>query len=815
MKEKDYEYILLPQSGELRAQIKEMDPKQLQKHIDVLTDINYHTESTYLEVILCGALTEEIEIAMLEIAKQQELDGCMEPNNINRRRNIDKIVKQRNMANLLKEHVNVILNNDTKSVAIYFYGVLIESNINYNINVLDEPIFTGSITLTFEEKFFEFDQTKLYQLINDIFCMEKHKELTIPYLIKCDIAYHKGLSIIPDALYDHIRSMAFKQLPTNEYFNAILFEDETLSSTSKKRKHRVRMQSLDKTQHNDVATFIKDIMRWVKRFEAEALRFFLSRKYDGASVTVLFENGTLTELTSRGDGMMGEILDHLIPGIIPSKVFNMDIINKYKSIEFRCEAIISKHNFNTFLKENQSNPRNAVSGILCRDKVTPELALIDFIPLDIIHAVSLSSTENFEHSRIYKDKFELLCTLGKYSKYLASTSEYDTPESCAQKLSDIMLNSAQREAYPFELDGMVLEHMTSSNNYIGKYPTTAHALKFPFTSVHTTIVNFEYRPGKSGAVTPVAVLAPVEIMGSVITYTSLSNMSNVAEKFGELRIGDVVEISKRGDIIPYMEKVVTPNPNGVLCEMPKTISIDGLDIPVTQKNRLYFIEVELSKRILSYIEAHEIQNIGEATIKKVIAVHGIKSVAEFLQLKKINIYDKESSKVNIHIEKSIKEMQNTSWEKFLLGMNIDFLGNTNTPKYMNSFSKLPQTISELIDGNPFPQNQLTYIQIKESMESARESMEEIFKVVNFSTVVIEQVVATKGKVCITGTLRIPRTEIEKILIKNGYGIASSVSKNLEFLLCGDKAGSKEDKAMQLGIEIINEDQFFAKFGGNI
>lgn len=587
-------------------------------------------------------------------------------------------------------------------------------------------------------------------------------------------------------------------------------------------QHQFRMYSLDNSYDFD------DLEDWEKRIIKtidEPVEFVAELKYDGASISIRYENGKLVQAVTRGDGFQGDEITGNVRTIsdIPLKLRGDFPENFF----MRGEIYLNRKNFDKINKQREEdgldpfmNPRNTASGSLKMQdsaevrKRGLSSVLYQFISGEIPAETHWELLEKAKGWGFKTSQQARLCTTMK------EVQEFIT-------YWDI-----ERHHLPFEIDGIVLKVNSLKQQrqlgYTAKSPRWAMAYKFKAEKVETELLSVAYQVGRTGAITPVANLKPVLLAGTIVKRASLHN-EDIIKKLG-LHEHDFVYVEKGGEIIP---KIVGIN-NEKRAEDSKEIEYIrncpecGTELVKIEDQAIHFCPNELHcppqvvGRMIHYVsrKALNIENLGSETIEQLYRERLIENPADFYALTKEQILPLErmAEKSAQNIISGIEKSKEVPFEKVLYGIGIKHVGETVAKKLVKNFS----TIDELKNATVEELCQVEDIgtKIAVSLYDFLHNSENILMLERLKSygVQLEKGESTNevlsnvldGKTFLfTGKLSLfTRESAEEMVEKHGGKNISAVSKNLNYLVVGEKAGSKLKKAQSIGtIEILDEQQF--------
>ena len=593
-----------------------------------------------------------------------------------------------------------------------------------------------------------------------------------------------------------------------------------------KINHKSQMFSLANAfNENDISEFVKRSKKFLNFNNSQNFEYLCEPKIDGLSLNLFYKEGKLISAGTRGDGFVGE---NVTDNILNIKNIPKNLQNKHPEfIEIRGEVFITKNDFKTINKnldeKNQfANPRNAAAGSLRQ----LDVSISHRRPLNFIaHGIGICSEK-------YK-------TINEFYNNLQNWGIKPNPliKNCYSEKDIIKFFNyidSKRSTIEYDIDGLVIKindtNIQNRLGYVGKNPRWAIALKFSAEKANTKIESINLQVGRTGAITPVAKLTPVNIGGVVISNASLHNFDEMNKK--NINVSDIVEVKRAGDVIPYVTKLIKKNSksnNKIL--YPKTCPVCG---GIAKK--------ELDEAVLRCTNKFECysQKIGQIIhfiSKKSLNIDGFgeKQAKQFFDLKIINTIDDiftiENYKDKImslegwgelsfnNLVNSINRAKNITLEKFIYSLGIRFVGEINSEILANEFGNIEKLISSI-------QNNKQLDNIDGIGPKAIESIKDFFSNRNNLKIIkkLNKILSIKFKkklvkdnyfsnkhIVFTGTLlSLSRDEAKYLAKSNGAKILSSVSKKTDFLIIGSKAGSKVEKAKSLGVKVLNEKDFLEK-----
>ena len=545
-------------------------------------------------------------------------------------------------------------------------------------------------------------------------------------------------------------------------------------------------------------------------------------KIDGLSVSLHYEHGKLKFAATRGDGVVGEDITHNVKTI---KTVPLDL-GKDIDIEVRGEIYMNKATLEKLNREREAkgevklqNVRNAAAGSI--RQLDPKVAAKRHLDTWIYHLpnpLDYGITTHFEALNYMK---ELGFKVNPASKLVGDINGI---------LAYIIEYTEKRNTLPYEIDGIVIKvndiRMQQELGSTVKYPRWATAYKFPAEEVLTKLVDIKFTVGRTGQITPNAVLEPVLVMGSTIRRATLHNEDYCRGL--DLRIGDVVSIKKAGDVIPEVveakpeRRVGTERP----FEMISTCPICGSSL-VKKGNVDYFCVNDNcpKKNIESLIHfasrnAMNIDGLGDEIIEDFYNEGFIRSIPDFYHLKDhrediIELEGYGNKKVS-NLLLAIEESKNNSVERLIFGLGISGIGSKNAKLLASTYKDIHSlsnaTYEELIEikdiGDVLARNIVNFFANPSNIELINTLEDLGVNMKYLGAEVKENENFTDKKFVITGTISfMSRDEIKSLIESYGGKCIDSVSKRVDVVIVGDAPGSKYTKAIELGIVIWNENKF--------
>lgn len=583
--------------------------------------------------------------------------------------------------------------------------------------------------------------------------------------------------------------------------------------------HKIPMLSLSNAYS---AQDLRDFDKRVRDSINEGVEYVVEFKIDGLSVGLTYNNGIFKKGATRGNGIIGEDITQNLKTVktIPLKVEDNE------EIVVRGEVYISKENFETINKIQEeeglqlfANPRNLAAGTLRQldSKLTAKR------PLDIF-IFNLEYIENTE-LKTHSESLEYLNKLGfKVSPNYKVFSDMD------EIIKHIDYWTVNRSNLPFEIDGMVIKVNNLSQRekmgYTAKSPRWAIAYKFPAEQKKTKLIDIIVEVGRTGTITPTAILEPVRLAGTTVSRATLHNEDYINEK--DIRIGDTVIVQKAGDIIPQVVEVVKDERTGdeIIFKLPEkcpvcsepTVRLEG---EAAVKCINISCPAQIRRGIIHFAsrDAMNIEGLGESIVTLLLDNKIIKDIADLYYINKEDLINLErmGEKSASNLVNAIEKSKQNDLYRLINGLGIKYIGVKGAKVLAKNFKSLDEIInadmSQLINLEEFGDimaNSVIQFFKEEKNIGVIKKLEDAG--VNTKSIVSEDkglVNIFEGmKIVLTGTLpTLKRNDAKEMIEARGGKATSSVSKSTTFVLAGEEAGSKLTKANELGIPVIDENEF--------
>lgn len=655
-----------------------------------------------------------------------------------------------------------------------------------------------------------------------------------------DAYYNRAELLVVDSEYDRL----FDELKALETDTGVVLMNSPTSTVGydvksklEKVSHDIPLLSLDKT---------KDVDELVKFMGNH--KCLLMYKYDGLTVELIYNDGKLIQASTRGDGYTGEDITH------NAKTFkNIPLTIPYNGfLRVVGEAIIHKHDFqkiNDNLPAGEkpyANARNLAAGSVRQlDSAVCDTRNIHFMLWDVLEGLDDLPTldDLFPASDSRRTKFFACERLGFELPYICYFEQNSSANNCSFIIQDAiehMRDQAIEKGIP--IDGMVMKY--DSISYSKQKGGTSHhnndgiAFKFEDETAETVLREIEWSMGRTGQLTPVAIFDPIELDGTIVTRASVHNLSYIKDY--DLNIGDKLKVYKANMIIPQILENISATERGTKhgVQYPDACPVCGGSIRVEQVNDTESVYCDNPKcngkklgKFSHYVSkpAMNIDGLSEATLEKFINNGWL---TDFTDLYHLNRYDKEIMRMEGFGKRSydklmtaIEASKSTTLTRLLISLGIPYIGKTASKAISNYCAGDPYKFIELINDD------FNWMQLEDFGEVMSASLKDWFSdddnfklyhcIVGHLNIQIEKVITTpvadnpfNGKTVVaTGSLQnFTRDGIGKKLEELGAKVGSSVSKKTDYVIAGEKAGSKLTKAKELGVPVLTETEFMAMIG---
>lgn len=604
----------------------------------------------------------------------------------------------------------------------------------------------------------------------------------------------------------------------------------SMASEFKNRSHYQPMRSLSNVfDETELKAFIQRISRTLDK-ESEDLLFTCEPKLDGLAVNLIYEKGQLKSAATRGDGEQGEDITENCK-TIPSIPLTLRLKAPLELIEIRGEVFMPLKGFEAYNdrarhhhEKTFANPRNAAAGSLrqLNPLITAER------PLEI-YCYGVGECRGFDLPDSHFEQLQVLKSLGCRVNPLTK-SGYGIKGCLAYYTALLKL----RNQLPYEIDGVVykLDHIKDQNRlgFLSRSPRFACAHKFPAVEENTTLLAVDFQVGRTGVLTPVARLKPVQIAGVTVANATLHNMDEIIRK--DIRVGDQVIIRRAGDVIPEVLSVILSARPPLTSRIMLPTHCPVCGAAVVRETGMAFARcsgdlaclAQLKERIWHFAskKALNIEGLGPSLIEQLVDLKLVHDVADLYTLthEKLAVLPGLGDKSASNLINSLKRSQSTTFERFLYGLGIREIGEVGAVLLARSFQTLENLMKASFEdliaiqdiGPVSAQHVILFFK-----ESHNLHVIEKLRALGVHWPLPQKVSHQSnhpffGKTCvITGTLQhFSRDEAKTRLLQVGAKVTSQVSAKTDFVIVGENPGSKYDKAMALGIQILDEEALIAR-----
>lgn len=604
--------------------------------------------------------------------------------------------------------------------------------------------------------------------------------------------------------------------------------------------HIVPMLSLENSYDAE------DLIAWDKKIRealpAQTIQYSVEPKYDGAGISLIYENGKLAVAATRGDGLIGEDISINARQIRTIPLYADFPAQGISQIEIRGEVLIRK---NTFAQINEqraeeglpplANPRNAASGTL---------RILD--PEEVrrrnLHAIlyHISYVAEHEHQArpLQQGHYESLQWLRDYA-FATPAADMKLCQNIQEVIQFCQQYEERRDELPFEIDGMVVKvnqfEQQEALGMTSHHPRWAIAFKFKARQASSRLREVEFQVGRTGIITPVAKIEPVYIGGVTIGSVSLFNEDIIREK--DIRLGDTVLVERAGDVIPYIVKPLTQLRDGseTTIQFPANCPVCHTEIVREEGEAAWrcinsLCPAQAVERIIHFVskDAMDIRSLGASNVRRFYELGILKNVEDIYRLPydQLRTLDKFGARSIQNLQEAIEQSKSRALHRLIFGLGIKYVGEATA-------KTLARNIQSIFDLSHMDEEQLQ--QYEDIGPKAASSIVHFFH--NPENIHLLQQLAALGLATehpaqqaqahgelpwagktflFTGTLsQFKRSEAEELVEARGGKILSGVSSKLNYLIAGAEAGSKLDKAKKLNsIHILSEDQFSAMLAEN-
>ncbi len=641
--------------------------------------------------------------------------------------------------------------------------------------------------------------------------------------------------VISDAEYDKL----FRRLQElEEHYHYILPDSPTQRVGAppldkfEKVKHTEPMLSLGNAfSHEEVREFDKRVKKVLKT--DSSIEYTIEPKYDGLAMELTYRKGMLVRASTRGDGFEGEDVTQNIKTIksVPLKIEGVHPVPE--EIDIRGEVFIDIAEFEKLNRERETegealfaNPRNAAAGSIRQldPSITEKRRLH-------MACYGLGAIKGME----FKDQAGFMAWLRK--AHFPVPLIFDVVKGIDKAIDAITVIEGKRSRLPFETDGAVIKvndfNIQKALGVKTREPRWAIAFKFAAHQEVTVVEDIIASVGRTGAITPVAIMRPVQIGGVTVSRSTLHNWDEIERK--DIRIGDTVLLERAGDVIPHVVSVFKDKRTGRENKFtpPKHCPVCGSSVAREEGEVAYRCiglncEAQVLEKIKHYASRHamDIEGLGEKNVELLYSQGLIRHFVDLYRLKKDQLLElpRFGEKSAQNLIDAIEKSKTTTLARFLFALGILHVGEFAAKQLAKNFEKLDDlyrieadrvmTIKQM--GEKLAASISGFFSEKENLRTLEDLKKLGLKLTNpdFAAAKEEQKGPFDGMtVVITGTLSKPRDKFEAMVEQNGGRAAGSVSKKTSYVLAGSDAGSKLEKAKELGVKVLTEEQFMKMVRG--
>ena len=613
--------------------------------------------------------------------------------------------------------------------------------------------------------------------------------------------------LVSDKEYDDL----YYELVSLEKETGVILDDSPTQKVGdvvldkfKKVKHQKKLYSLNK------ANSFEELREWYDDMVSKGARSFsVEYKYDGLRVTLSYENGILKRGATRGNGLVGEDVTEQVKTIrnVPKTIEYREKVTVMGEVLMRLSEL---KKFNKTAKEPLKNARNAAAGALRNldTKITASRNL-DAIMYDILEIDTPKSSQLEVHNFLNSNKFDTFDFFEIVSKFEDITKLIDYVDQTKSNL-DVLI------------DGMVIKvneyDVREKIGYTEKFPKWAIAYKFEAQELTSKVIGITWQVGRTGKLTPVCEIEPIELAGATVTHATLNNYDDIIRK--DVAIGSRVFVRRSNEVIPEILGVAEHSQNSQKIEKPLVCPCCHTklvydDINIFCPNELCPDRIVNKLAHFASKNAMNIEGLSDKTILQLFKVLNVTKVSDLYKLQNSDLSILEGfkeKKIN-NLLNSIQKSKNVTLDRFIYSLGINGVGSKTAKDLARHFgtfenlknAKLEDLIAIKDIGDTIAQNIVEYFQNSQNLSLICELFDSGIKLESLDSINLDSVFAGKT-VVITGTLEnMSRDEATTVLESMGANVSSSVSSKTDFLLCGENAGSKLNKAQSLGVKIIDLD----------
>jgi DNA ligase (NAD+) len=645
---------------------------------------------------------------------------------------------------------------------------------------------------------------------------------------------------VPDAEYDRLMQALIELEIVNPELKTIDSPSQKVGGEALKSftqvTHQMPMLSLDNVFS------LEDFHAFVKRLKDrlnnnQSLAFCAEPKLDGLAVSLRYENGQLVQAATRGDGNVGENITINIRTIksIPLKLMGTLGEDFPSILEVRGEVFMPKVSFDGLNEQAKkrgekgfANPRNAAAGSLRQldSKITAKRNLAFYAySLGFVGEVTRDENKDLTSEFFANSHYERLCQLKTLGLPMCPEVRLlETEQACDEFYQGIL---TKRSGLSYEIDGTVLKvdeiTLQKRLGFVARAPRWAIAYKFPAQEELTKVEDVEFQVGRTGAITPVARLTPIFVGGVTVSNATLHNQDEIT-RLG-LKINDVVVIRRAGDVIPQIVSVVVDKrtDDAVDIIFPKSCPVCHSAVVKPEGEAVLrctaglFCAAQRKEAIKHFAsrKAHDVDGLGDKLVEQLVDENLIRTPTDLFKLTEIQVstIDRMGKKSATNLIEGLEKAKKTTLAKFIYGLGIREVGEATAANLASHFYTLAaiesaslealQNVSDV--GEIVAKNIVNFFKEAHNLEVVA-GLSAIMTWPSIEIKSAEELPLIDNIFVLTGTLtQMGRTEAKTALQSLGAKVSGSVSKKTNFVVAGDKAGSKLTKAQDLGVNVLTED----------
>lgn len=644
--------------------------------------------------------------------------------------------------------------------------------------------------------------------------LSRMKELVATLNEWAKLYYEQDAPVVADAEYDRLYD-ELKKLEESEGYSLKNSPTHRVGGTPQKgfaqSRHLLKLYSLDKCQSKE------EFGEWCNRI-VKSIGYLpeltCEYKFDGLTLNILYEDGKIVKASTRGNGEVGEVVTEQVKTI---KKLPKEIAYKGK-IEIQGEGILRLSQlarYNMTASEPLKNARNGAAGAIrnINPAVTAERGL-SFMAYNIGYSDKPFATQAEMREFLASEGFEV-------------EGDFDIVNTTSNAMNYADMTGEKRESLDFLIDGVVFKvndvDLRERIGYTEKFPKWAVAYKFKADEMTTELKDVVWQVSRSAKLNPIAVLDPVDIGGVTVSRATLNNYGDILKK--KVRIGDRVFVRRSNDVIPEIMGVAVEEPNARVIEKPTECPV--CHAPVKEVGAfLYCTGEKCAPQIVSQLDhfaskdAMDIDGFSEKTAELLYNETHVENAVDVMSLTAVDLFGLEGfgDKKISNLLNSIEKAKHTTLDRFIFALGIDGIGKKTAKdlaKKFKTFDNLRNaTAEELCEvdgvGGILADNIRSYFDNEDNVEYTNRLLE---TGITFENIAEKSGVFSGMKIVLTGSLpTYKRSQATKLIEDNGGEVSSSVSKLTDFVLAGEDAGSKLEKATKLGVKVIDEDEFKRMLG---